>query len=557
MSFSFYEIERRKGRLIYLPFMLLVLIYFVFVWIFTNAVIIAFLVKLQYLPRNISCFTDYRVTLASIVIAITAGIIHWLYVTNRTTEKFLEKLKAKPLDETDLFHRRFKNIIDEVTIASGQSRIEGWVIPTPAVNAFALADLDGRNVIGVTEGLLAKLTRDQLETVVGHEFAHIVTGDCLITTVTTAIFGLYSAVLRSIDGTVEEGIGQGMLILIFVYILTGIFSTLSSLLNIFISRQQKYRADAIAVRLTRNPLALAEALYLITRSWRGGGLPAEGLSNVFITNTSYSSIDESEGIIADLISTHPPMRKRINTLLAMAHTDADTMAGALTEKRACGQKPSMTAEKIIETWFVFNPSAKWSGPYTMAEMNDLPWFNKTSWVYRATGSDMKMALEEPALVPLLSDKKPPTELSCPKCRTSLTKVLYEGAQVLMCDNCKGYLIDNDRTVRIILRRLQGFSPEVHRMVSRIKSSMEDKDSIIKMAHLKPVFKLNCPKCNDVMIRRSYSIAYPVEIDFCMSCKLTWFDKNELEILQLLIEDYTGQLETYYADDKKRDSQKTD
>ena len=174
-------------------------------------------------------------------------------------------------------------------MATGGRKIEGMVIPTSAMNAFALMDFEGRSVIGVTEGLLARLTRAQLEAVVGHEAAHIVSGDCLATTVTTSLFALYSGLLKGLESVFRatrssSRRGGGVLaLLIAVYVLLWISRGMSHLARMFVSRQREYRADAIAARLTRDPLSPAEALYTIAYRWRGAGLAAEELESIFMS----------------------------------------------------------------------------------------------------------------------------------------------------------------------------------------------------------------------------------------------------------------------------------
>src|SRR5665811_219893 len=93
---------------------------------------------------------------------------------------------------------------------------------------------------------------------------------------------------------------------------------LSYLLNMFISRQREYRADAAAVRMTRNPIALAETLHLLSRSWRGAGFIGSSFAMLCIVNPEATLLDESEGFWADRLSTHPPLEKRIAILLNMA-----------------------------------------------------------------------------------------------------------------------------------------------------------------------------------------------------------------------------------------------
>ena len=119
--------------------------------------------------------------------AIFVGACHWSISIHNLVGKILNLMRAQYTDLRDTYHQMFQNIVEEVSVATGGIKIEAVVVPSMAMNAFALSDFNGRHVIGVTEGLLSRLSRSQIEAVVGHEAAHIVSGDCLATTVTTEV----------------------------------------------------------------------------------------------------------------------------------------------------------------------------------------------------------------------------------------------------------------------------------------------------------------------------------------------------------------------------------
>ena len=177
MPYSFTKIEEDKTRTIGFVFFFLLFFYFASFWL------IALLVKSFFLyeyagPRPPVFFSlNLRDSVMILAAALLAGYAHWTYTTSNLVTKISSVLKAEPLNKNDTYHQRLQNIIDEVSVATGGRKIEGMVIPTSAMNAFALMDFESHAVIGVTEGLLARLTRAQLEAVVGHEAAHIVSGD--------------------------------------------------------------------------------------------------------------------------------------------------------------------------------------------------------------------------------------------------------------------------------------------------------------------------------------------------------------------------------------------
>jgi heat shock protein HtpX len=112
---------------------------------------------------------------------------------------------------------------------------------------------------------------------------------------------------------------RGNFIIVIPALLLIIVSPLvSRLLAMAISRQREYLADATAVEFTRNPLGLARALEKI----RDGGMPfhkaSRGTAHLFIANPLRRRVDERDGKLADLLSTHPPINRRIMLLYQMA-----------------------------------------------------------------------------------------------------------------------------------------------------------------------------------------------------------------------------------------------
>src|SRR3989338_6921336 len=173
---------------------------------------------------------DFSQTLTVLGFAFFAGILHWSATVHNLIPKICKALFAQPLNPKDTYHQVFKNVIDEVSVATGGRKIEGVVIATNAMNAFALSDFRGRAVIGVTEGLLSRLSRAQLEAVIGHEAAHIISGDCLPTTVTSSLFQLYSAILIGSRNLVVHSSSSrsrsrtpGIVVVIYLVLLIGNF----------------------------------------------------------------------------------------------------------------------------------------------------------------------------------------------------------------------------------------------------------------------------------------------------------------------------------------------
>jgi Zn-finger nucleic acid-binding protein len=320
-------------------------------------------------------------------------------------------------------------------------------------------------------------------------------------------------------------------------VILSVMNFLSKILRYFISRQREYRADAISVRLTRNPLSLAEALKLISRNWHGAGASGERLESIFIVNPRFDHLDDEEGIIADLFSTHPPLCKRVEVLLGMAHLDEKTLDESLKNF----QRVSPVAKAEFKTedgaaeekkWSVFK-EGNWLGPFLLEDLKKIEGIRPDQWI-KLEGQDKVIpAYEDSQLKAGLFGQSAETEddVRCPHCKVTLTEINYEGVPVYKCSYCAGVFVEEHKVSRIFTREDLQFSSETTRLAQQIIDS-KDKHRF-KENDANPAWVISCPKCKKLMRRQFFVYSYPVEIDRCFFCSGIWFDKEELEILQYL------------------------
>ncbi len=119
----------------------------------------------------------------------------------------LASATAKPVGEDDPKYRQLLNIVDEMAIASGLPRPKVYIIPDPDPNAFATGMAPERASIAVTEGLVERLNREELQAVVAHEMGHIRNYDIRLMTVVAALIG--TVLLISEFGTRMMRFGGG------------------------------------------------------------------------------------------------------------------------------------------------------------------------------------------------------------------------------------------------------------------------------------------------------------------------------------------------------------
>jgi Zn-finger nucleic acid-binding protein len=306
----------------------------------------------------------------------------------------------------------------------------------------------------------------------------------------------------------------------------------------FISREREYRADAAAVRMTRNPVALAETLYLLSRNWRGAGFIGSGFEMLCIVNPTATALDESEGFWADLVSTHPPIQKRISVLLNMAHMNIAALDATMNGKTKKSIAPSPAL------FHAMNPQQQWQGPFSLAELSALPWLSPLTWIRTENQQPVERAWKHDALNALFVSRlsqgeKSGTDLACPSCKQALIMESYEGTQVYQCRFCAGTLVDTEKIARILARTGQDLACS-ERVKALAKTALEENQRAFAQQKLLKQHRtttplLACPKCKQPMYRGFYSGAYLIEIDRCSFCNITWFNQDELEMLQCLVQ----------------------
>jgi heat shock protein HtpX len=259
----------------------------------------------------------------------TVSTLSFAAVTTFTAYNFggqliLTSVGAESLDIQIPEHRELHNVVTEMALASGCPMPRVHVVFDPAPNAFATGRNEKSASICATTGLLALLDREETQGVVAHEMAHIRNRDTLVMMLVSILLGgvalLADWAQRSLFSSRHSRRAmRGHLLIVIPALLLIIVSPLvSRLLAMAVSRQREYLADATAVEFTRNPLGLARALEKI----RDGGLPfhkaSRGTAHLFIANPLRRRVNERAGKLADLLSTHPPINRRIRLLYQMA-----------------------------------------------------------------------------------------------------------------------------------------------------------------------------------------------------------------------------------------------
>lgn len=178
-----------------------------------------------------------------------------------------------PQNTDDLKQRKLLNVVEEMAIASGTPAPPVYIlVGEPGINAFAAGFSPRDAVIGVTQGLIEHLSREQLQGVIAHEFSHIFNGDMRLNIRLMGVLNgiliigiagyylLYSTSFSRRGRSNDKG-AAGILALAIGLMVIGFAGTFfGGLIKAAVSRQREYLADASAVQFTRNPDGIAGAL---------------------------------------------------------------------------------------------------------------------------------------------------------------------------------------------------------------------------------------------------------------------------------------------------------
>ncbi len=251
--------------------------------------------------------------------AAIGGAVLWFFVVFSVlmnvaaywmSDKFaIRAARAKPVTEAEApdLHR----LIEELAQLYDVPKPRVYLIPSEQPNAFATGRNPEHSAVAVTQGLLQYLPRDQVRGVLAHEFAHIKNRDILVSSIAAMIAGAISAIgniffFAAMFGGDDRDNPLGAIGALATIIIAPLAATL---LQLGVSRQREYLADATAARVLGTGEPLAEALETLERGRQTVPMQVNpATSSLYIVNPL------KQVGVANLFSTHPPLEQRIARL---------------------------------------------------------------------------------------------------------------------------------------------------------------------------------------------------------------------------------------------------
>ena len=242
-----------------------------------------------------------------VLLAVGMGLVQYFFsdklVLWSTGARILEK------DEYPELHQTVEKLCKEADLPLPKIAI----MQSPVPNAFATGRSPKHAVVACTDSIMRLLNKEELEAVIAHELSHVKNRDILTMTMASFIAMIASMIMQSfffsavLGGRNREGGGT-----IIIWIVSIVVYAVSTLLILALSRYREFAADRGSALITKNPKALMSALSKI--SGRMDAVPPEAKAKVEAANAFFIIPALSGRSFMELLSTHPPLEKRIANL---------------------------------------------------------------------------------------------------------------------------------------------------------------------------------------------------------------------------------------------------
>jgi heat shock protein HtpX len=245
----------------------------------------------------------------------------WAYWFSDKMVIAMTRAKEVAFDANPELHR----IVENLAITAGLPKPRIYIVNEPQPNAFATGRNPEKAIVAVTEGLLRRLDRSELEGVLAHEMAHIGNRDMLISTVAVVLAGVIAILADIFMRMTFWGVGgrrggsrdpRAGIIVFLIGIAAAILAPIAaSMIRLAISRKREFLADATGALMTRYPEGLASALKKISSDPTPMKVASDATAHLFFSNPFKGK--QKRKWLVKLFMTHPPVEERITVLRSM------------------------------------------------------------------------------------------------------------------------------------------------------------------------------------------------------------------------------------------------
>ena len=257
-----------------------------------------------------------------LILALVIGFIYAVTMIFQSTNLVMAMNGAQEVDEQtapDLYH-----VVEDMAMVAQIPMPRVFIVNDPSMNAFATGSSPQNAAVAATTGLLAVMNREELEGVMGHEVSHIRNYDIRISTIAVALASAITMLAgmarnmmfwgggrRRSDDDRDGGSGLEIILLIVSLISIILAPLAATLVQLAISRQREFLADASSVELTRNPQGMINALHKLDNSAPMQHHVDDASAALYINDP------KKESGLQKLFYTHPPISERVERLKQM------------------------------------------------------------------------------------------------------------------------------------------------------------------------------------------------------------------------------------------------
>ena len=275
---------------------------------------LVFIIGLGYLFSYL--LQTYFILVAAVIISILMSLVSFWY----SDKIVLRMARARPIEKRD--NPELYRIVENLCITAGLPLPKIYIMNESQPNAFATGRDANHAVVAVTQGLLEKLERTELEGVIAHELSHIGNKDMLLGTVIVVLVGIVALLsnfflrISFFGGMRRDSRGSGGLIMLVLGIIAAVLAPIAAtLIQLAISRKREFLADASGALLTRYPEGLARALEKISSDPMPMRTANNSTAHLFISSPFKG--EQKRNWFTRLFLTHPPVEERIKALRGM------------------------------------------------------------------------------------------------------------------------------------------------------------------------------------------------------------------------------------------------
>ena len=235
----------------------------------------------------------------------------------------LSSANSKQADPEE--HKEIIRLVENISITAGLPMPKIYIMNDSSLNAFATGRNPNNSYVVLTSGIIERLEKPELETVIAHEMAHIGNRDTRLMMIIILVIGFFTFVggllLRSSFRSRGGKNNKGAIVLVLIGLVLYLYGTIvAPLIRLAISRRREFQADATAALITRNPQGLISALKKISSNPRVASFDKNELMAPMCIESPLRIKISLFNSLSGLFSTHPPIEKRIEALQTMDGT---------------------------------------------------------------------------------------------------------------------------------------------------------------------------------------------------------------------------------------------